>query len=85
MTEPRRAAEDDKPRWFNFLEILQEPESPRRKKSLYAILNDEDGVEDPISVDVKYATGGVVGKDYSFDTQDSYCGYIVYPDKSKEN
>ena len=84
MTEPRRAAEETR-HWFNFLEILQEPESPRRMKSLYDILNDEGGVEDPISVDEKYATGGVVGKDYSFDTQDSYCGYIVYPDKSKEN
>ena len=84
MTEPRRAAEETR-HWFNFLEILQEPESPRRSKSLYDILNDEGGVEDPISVDEKYATGGVVGKDYSFDTQDSYCGYIVYPDKSKEN
>ena len=84
MTEPRRAAED-KPRWFNFLEILQEPESPRRGKLLYDILDDEDGIEDPISVDVQYATGGVVGKDYSFITQDSDCGYIVYPDKSKEN
>lgn len=84
MTEPRRAAED-KPRWFNFLEILQEPESPRRGKLLYDILDDEDGVEDPISVDVQYATGGVVGKDYSFVAQDSGCEYIVYPDKSKEN
>lgn len=84
MTEPRRAAEETR-HWFNFLEILQEPESPRRRKSLYDILNDEGGVEDPISVDEKYATGGVVGKDYSFDTQDSYCEYIVYPDKSKEN
>ena len=84
MTEPRRAAEETR-HWFNFLEILQEPESPRRRKSLYDILNDEDGVEDPISVDEKYATGGVVGKDYSFVAQDSGCEYIVYPDKSKEN
>ena len=84
MTEPRRAAEETR-HWFNFLEILQEPESPRRSKSLYDILNDEGGVEDPISVDEKYATGGVVGKDYSFDTQGSDCKYIVYPDKSKEN
>ena len=84
MTEPRRAAKETR-HWFNFLEILQEPESPRRGKLLYDILNDEGGVEDPISVDEKYATGGVVGKDYSFDTQGSDCGYLVYPDKSKEN
>ena len=84
MTEPRRAAEETR-HWFNFLEILQEPESPRRRKTLYDILNDEDGVEDPISVDVQYATGGIVGEDHSFDTQDSGCEYVVYPDKSKEN
>ena len=84
MTEPRRAAEETR-HWFNFLEILQEPKSPRRRKSLYDILNDEGGVEDPISVDEKYVTGGVVGKDYSFDPTDFDCGYVIHPDTLKEN
>ena len=82
MTEPRRAAEETR-HWFNFLEILQEPESPRRRKSLYDILNDEGGVEDPISVDEKYATGGVVGED-PFDPTDFDCGYVIHPDTLKE-
>lgn len=82
MTEPRRAAEETRS-WFNFLEILQEPESPRRRKTLYDILNDEGGVEDPISVDEKYATGGVVGE--SSYEPDLGCGYVIHNQQDKES
>ena len=83
MIEPRRAAEETRS-WFNFLKILRGPESPRRRKSLYDILNDEDGVEDPISVDVKYATGGVVGEG-PFDPTVFDCSYVIHPDTLKES
>lgn len=46
-------------------------------------LGDEGGVEDPISVDGKYATGGVVGEG-PFDPTDFDCGYVIHPDTLKE-